>query len=73
MGRQTQRQGGACTTTRQTRLVPVKINPAGLRTVGLCLIALGLIVVFVAIPLWIWAVLIGVLLIAVGFVLLSAG
>lgn len=57
-------------TTKTTKEVSFRANANGLRLIGIGLILLGLVLVFVVVPFWLWAVLLGVVLILVGFFLI---
>ncbi len=59
---------GKCTTLSSTE-VTVKTNRSGLRLIGAGMIVLGLLLVFLAVPFWLWVMLLGIALIAVGFIL----
>ncbi len=61
------------TTTKATKEVAVKANTFGLTLIGIGLVVLGLILVFLVVPFWLWALLLGVVLILVGFFLIIAG
>jgi uncharacterized membrane protein HdeD (DUF308 family) len=63
-------RGYASKCAAQTREVAVKANRNTLRYVGIGLIVLGLLLVFLALPFWLWAVLLGVVLILAGFFLI---
>jgi hypothetical protein len=54
------------------RQVPVKAGVCGARLIGAGLIVLGLTLFFLAVPFWLWALLLGVVLILAGLLMVNA-